>query len=166
VENPLRSSSFRQRLDELTTGDGRPLPRHFKTQICGELDRIELLLKQIKAAEAERDALRAELQASAFAPARRMLLDLKGIGPEFAANLWLEAFFRRFNSRPSSRLTLGWRQRLGKADRSIASRAFPKPEIRDCEPLSSSSPGYGCATSRNQRWPCGSKNEAAATAAA
>jgi transposase len=95
---PLRRDR-RQRLDELTTGDGRPLPRHFKTQICRELDRIELLLKQIKAAEAERDALLAERQASAPAPAGRMLLDLKGIGPEFAANLWLEAFFRHFDNR-------------------------------------------------------------------
>jgi transposase len=95
---PLRRDR-RQRLDELTTGDGRPLPRHFKTQICRELDRIELLLDQIKAAEAERDALLAERQASAPAPAGRMLLDLKGIGPEFAANLWLEAFFRHFDNR-------------------------------------------------------------------
>ena len=47
----------RQRLDALTTGDGRPLPRHLKAQISRELDRLELLLEQIKAVEAERDAL-------------------------------------------------------------------------------------------------------------
>ena len=39
----------------LTTGDGRPLPPHLKTQIRRELDRLELLLEQIKAVEAERD---------------------------------------------------------------------------------------------------------------
>jgi transposase len=95
---PLRRDR-RQRLDELTTGDGRPLPTHLKTQISRELDRLELLLDQIKAAEAERDALLAAQQAATPAPAGRMLLDLKGIGPEFAANLWLEGLFRHFDNR-------------------------------------------------------------------
>jgi transposase len=95
---PLRRDR-RQRLDELTTGDGRPLPTHLKTQISRELDRLELLLGQIKAAEAERDALLAAQQAATPAPKGRMLLDLKGIGPEFAANLWLEGLFRHFDNR-------------------------------------------------------------------
>ena len=50
---PLR----RQRLDELRTGDGRLLPKHLKAQIGRELARLEQLLEQIKAVEAERDAL-------------------------------------------------------------------------------------------------------------
>jgi transposase len=95
---PLRRDR-RQRLDELTTGDGRPLPTHLKTQISRELDRLELLLGQIKAAEAERDALLAAQQVATPAPTGRMLLDLKGIGPEFAANLWLEGLFRHFDNR-------------------------------------------------------------------
>ena len=53
---PLRRDR-RQRLDELTTGDGRRLPTHLKTQISRELDRLEPLLDQIKLAEAERDEL-------------------------------------------------------------------------------------------------------------
>jgi len=53
---PLRRNR-RQRLGELKTGDGRPLPPHLKSQIGRELDRLELLLGQIKAVEAERDAL-------------------------------------------------------------------------------------------------------------
>src|SRR5208337_1693566 len=53
---PLRRNR-RQRLDELKTGDSRPLPLHLKAQIGRELDRLELLLEQIKAVEAERDAL-------------------------------------------------------------------------------------------------------------
>ena len=90
---PLRRDR-RQRLDELTTGDGRPLPVHLKTQIRRELDRLELLLDQIKEAEAERDALLA-----APTPAGRMLLEFKGIGAELAAVLWLEALFRHFDNR-------------------------------------------------------------------
>jgi transposase len=53
---PLRRNR-RQRLDELQTGDGRPLPKHLKAQITRELDRLELLLTQNKAVETERDAL-------------------------------------------------------------------------------------------------------------
>jgi transposase len=55
----------RQRLDELTTVDSRLLPTHLKAQISRELDRLELLLDQIKAAEAERDALLTAQQTSA-----------------------------------------------------------------------------------------------------
>ena len=39
----------RARLSELTTGDGRPLPQHLKAQVSRELDRLELLLEQLKA---------------------------------------------------------------------------------------------------------------------
>jgi transposase len=95
---PLRRDR-RQRLDELTTGDGRPLPVHLKTQISRELDRLELLLDQIKRAEAERDALLVAQQSAAPGRAGRMLLQLRGIGAEFAASLWLEGLFRHFDNR-------------------------------------------------------------------
>ena len=39
----------RARLEALRTGDGRALPSYLKTQISRELDRLELLLDQIKA---------------------------------------------------------------------------------------------------------------------
>src|SRR6266550_8451098 len=39
---PLRRDR-RERLDELRTGDGRPLPKNLKAQISRELDRLELL---------------------------------------------------------------------------------------------------------------------------
>jgi len=67
------------------------------------LDRLELLLEQIKAVEAERDALLAAQQVAAPAPAA-MLLDIKGIGPEFAAILWSEGLFRHFDNRRQSLL--------------------------------------------------------------
>ena len=94
---PLRRDR-RRRLDELKTGDGRPLPPHLKAQISRELDRLELLLEQIKAVEAERDTLLAARQAVTPAPAT-MLLDIKGIGLEFAAVLWSEGLFRHFDNR-------------------------------------------------------------------
>ena len=96
---PLRRNR-RERLEKLITGDGRPLPECLKAQICRELDRLELLIEQVKAVEAERDALLAQAQASPGVPApAALLLALRGIGPEAAITLWSEALFRRFTNR-------------------------------------------------------------------
>jgi transposase len=92
---PLRRDR-RTRLEALRTGVGDPLPARLKALISRELDRLELLLAQIKAVEAERDALLAEQ--SRQAPATG-LLAFKGIGPEFTAALWLEGLFRSFANR-------------------------------------------------------------------
>src|SRR5918912_83675 len=90
----------RERLEELITGDGRPLPECLKAQILRELDRLELLIEQVKAVEAERDAVLARAQASPGVPApAAQLLTLKGIGPEAAATLCSEGLFRTFNNR-------------------------------------------------------------------
>src|ERR1700720_1632843 len=94
---PLRRDR-RQRLEELRTGDGRAFPQHLKALVNRELDRLELLLKQIKTVEAARDALLAVGQTGKPAPAA-MLLDIRGIGPEFAAILWSEGLFRHFENR-------------------------------------------------------------------
>ena len=96
---PLRRDR-RQQFDGLKTGDGRPLPPHLAAQIGRELDRLELLIEQIKAVEKERDALLAPMAKSGEAPARQaMLMAFKGIGPEFAAVLWSEGLFRIFGNR-------------------------------------------------------------------
>lgn len=99
---PLRRDR-RARFEALRTGDGRELPAHLKTQIGRELDRIELLLEQIKVVEAERDALLAAARKPASEQAApdivTMLLALKGVGASFAAVLWSEAFYRQFANR-------------------------------------------------------------------
>ena len=100
---PLRRNR-RQRLDELKTGDARPLPPHLKAQIARELDRLELLLEQIKAVETERDALISAIKpdgmnADAMRSPPAMLINLNGIGPEFAAVLWSEGLYRSFATR-------------------------------------------------------------------
>lgn len=93
----------RSRLEALRTGDGRELPSHLKAQIGRELDRIELLLGQIKAVEAAQDALLATASKPASEEAVpnpvAMLLALRGIGANFAAVLWSEAFYRQFANR-------------------------------------------------------------------
>jgi transposase len=88
----------RERLEALTTGDGRPLPEHVKRQIGRELDRLELLLDHIKTVEAERDGLLAKEAASQTSPAA-ILPRMKGIGEEFASILWLEGLFKSFDNR-------------------------------------------------------------------
>jgi transposase len=92
---PLRRDR-RERLEDLRTGDGRALPEHLKAQICRELDRLELVIAQIKEVQAERDAL---LAAEVAESPAATLLDLKGIGPECAAVLCSEGLFRHFDNR-------------------------------------------------------------------
>ncbi|MBB4189593.1 transposase [Sinorhizobium terangae] len=92
---PLRRDR-RHRLEELRTGDGRALPEHLKGQIRRELDRLEVVIAQIKEVQAERDALLAIEVAETPAAT---LLDLKGIGPECAAILYAEGLFRHFDNR-------------------------------------------------------------------
>jgi len=105
----------RKRLEEVTTGDGRPLPAQLKAQISRELERLELVMEQIKACEQARDALLTAVQPRASAQTSNpveageasppapsvpaMLLELKGIGPETAAVLWLEGLSRQFDNR-------------------------------------------------------------------
>jgi transposase len=111
---PLRRDR-RKQLDELVTGDGRPLPVYLKAQIGRELDRIELLLEQIKAVEDIRDALLMAARPETTTATRdteqsgcglalrpsipAMLIELKGIGPEIASVLWLEGLSRTFDNR-------------------------------------------------------------------
>jgi transposase len=80
------------------------LPPHLKAQIARELDRLELLLEQIKAVETERDALISAIKpdgmnADAMRSPQLMLTKLNGIGPEFAAVLWSEGLYRSFANR-------------------------------------------------------------------
>jgi transposase len=128
---PMRRTR-RARLEELRTGDGRELPGHVKAQIGRELDRLELLVAQIKAVEAERDALLAAEQATATTPAA-MLLALKGIGPEFAATLWSEGLYRHFDNRRQVAAYAGlaptpWRS--GKVDREQGISKAGNPRLR------------------------------------
>lgn len=92
---PIRRDR-RERLENLRTGDGRVLAVHVRSQIDRELDRLELIIEQIKAVEAARATLIAEQAANTPAA---MLLNLKGIGPEFATILYAEGLFRHFDNR-------------------------------------------------------------------
>ena len=102
------------------TGDGRPLPVHLKTQIRRELDRLELLLDQTVKEAGDR-ARRA---------ARRATARRASAGGEDVARIqghrrwrWPPSFgwrryFATLTIAASTRLTLGWRPRPGKAAQS------------------------------------------------
>jgi transposase len=120
----------RARLETLRTGDGRELPLRLKAQILRELDRLEVLLSQIKTIEAERDALVTQEQAAAPA---QMLMKLKGVGPEFGAVIWSECLFRRFDNRRQVAAFAGlapspWKS--GKIDREQGVSKAGNPRLR------------------------------------
>jgi transposase len=108
----------RAQLEELRTPQGQSIPPRLKAEILRQIERLELILRQIAEVEAVRDAaLAAERQVEATAeecdaqdrtahvalPANEgagaRLLRLKGIGPETASVLRLEAFQRTFANR-------------------------------------------------------------------
>ena len=125
---PMRQDC-RERLEELRTGDGRPLPPRLKAEIGRGLERLELLRRQIAAVEAERGALVQE-DAQAQTPAG-LLMRLRGIGPEFATVLWLEGLFRRFENRRQLAAYAGlapspWRSGTVKGEQGISKSGNPR----------------------------------------
>ena len=127
---PLRRDR-RKELEKLRTGDGRPLSPHLKAQLSRELDRIELLLKQINDVEDARDAMFAAAQVSIPTPG--LLLRLKGIGPEFAAALWTEGLSRHFDNRRQVAAYAGlaptpWQS--GKVDHELGVSKSGNPRLR------------------------------------
>ncbi len=139
----------RQRLDELRTGDGRPLSKHLKAEVCRELDRLELLLTQIKAVRS-----------------RARCLDRPGDAGDTEEG---DRSFRHKRNRPRVRYdTLHGRPvptlRQPTANRLLRwpcpspwqsgnvnrEQGVSKAEIRVCEPRWSNSPGYGCGINRNR----------------
>jgi transposase len=87
------------RLEAMRTGDGRPLPVRLQAEIERMLERLELLLRQIRQVEAERDRLLAAAKQAAPTAALALLPMLCAIGPEIAATLALECFTRSFGNR-------------------------------------------------------------------
>lgn len=96
---PLRQDRW-ECLKELRTGDGHELPIRLRRELEREFKRLELVLEQIAAVEAERDAAVAEpgpedVDAGKIARLAR----LGGIGPEIATILVREALYRPFATR-------------------------------------------------------------------
>lgn len=86
---------WRDRLDVLRTGDGRPLPSCLKAEIARECRRLALVDEMLAELERERDAER-----EGAAPRQVALLTkLRGVGPTSAHLLAGEVFHRDFANR-------------------------------------------------------------------
>ena len=98
-ESRLRAPAHdrRARLEDLRTGVGRPLPAHVKAQISSRAGSPGGPARSVQGRRGRRGT------PCSRAEARRLLRrrhgEPQGIGPEFAAVLWLEAFFRHFDNR-------------------------------------------------------------------
>jgi transposase len=93
--NPLRRDR-RQRLDELRTALGSPLPTHAHAKIVRMLDRLELLLVQIAELEQARDAVLKDENPDRAASMIKQLSKLRGVGVQSATVLVREGFVRQF----------------------------------------------------------------------
>ena len=82
-----------------------------KGEIRRELERLDLLARQIKQVEAERDAL-AMPSAKAVETPAVLLMNLKGVGPETATLLWLRVCSAHSPTDASWPPTPAWHQHL------------------------------------------------------
>jgi transposase len=96
---PLRRDRS-ARLGEVRTKDGQALPPRLRREIERELQRLELVLEQLEAVEAERDAaVAAPAVDDADAAKVTLLAKLGGIGNELATVLVREGLYRSFTNR-------------------------------------------------------------------
>jgi transposase len=97
-------------LATLVTGDGRTLPERLTVEIRREIDRLQLVERQIAALERERnppaprgrprkDAIPRQLDPASPSGRIARLQKLRGVGPAIAAVLQSEVFYRSFNNR-------------------------------------------------------------------
>ena len=137
--NPLHKNR-RECLEELRTGDGRSLPAHLKAEILREIDRLELVLRQISEVEAERDEM--------LRPAKATLRLHYLCGSRALARSSLPCSALRVCS-ATSRTDGSWRPMPawlpvhGRVAASTRNRASRKQEIHVCAPQWSSLPGCG-----------------------
>jgi transposase len=96
--DPLRHDR-RQRLGQLRTALDKPLPANAEARILRILDRLELVLAQLAAVEAQRDAVLARPERADPAAAMiQRLAGLRGVGAQTATTLVREGFVRSFRS--------------------------------------------------------------------
>jgi len=94
--NP-RQANFLERLQEQSTGDGRPLPLHLVREIVREVERLRLVQKALKQVDQEMADL--AMWDSRIGKIIRMLIRFKGIGPVLATVLACECLYKDFANR-------------------------------------------------------------------
>ncbi len=104
-----RGRHAERQLEELVTGDGRPLGSRLRDEVRREIVRVQLVIRQLETVNAERDAIalmkRRDAGAIASDEAKTddtmiaALTRIKGVGPNDASVLVREAFWRKFSNR-------------------------------------------------------------------
>src|SRR4029077_1558070 len=110
--------------------DGRAFPQHLKALVNRELDRLELLLKQIKTVEAARGALWDKR------PSRRRqrcYLTYEASDQNSPPYSGRRGYSDTLKIDGRSQRMQVWPRHPCRAARSIENRACPKPATRDCE---------------------------------
>jgi transposase len=95
----LWGGSWRQWLDQVKTGDGRPLGPFLRRELTRQFERLELLTSQIRELEGERAAAIAQERPMVNAAKITMLSRLCGVGEGGATTLVTEVFHRSFKNR-------------------------------------------------------------------
>ena len=97
----ITDAKWCERLDQMRTGDGRPIPTQLKIEIDREWKRLKVVAEQVREVEVERDRLvkGSEPTGDICVEKMRRLVKLHGIGAEFATVLAREVFYRPFQNR-------------------------------------------------------------------
>lgn len=95
--DPLRRDR-RVRVAEVRTALGEPIPENAKARILRLIERLELVLDQIRTVESQRDALAVAASAGAPETMTKRLTGLRGVGVQTATVLVREGFVRHFRS--------------------------------------------------------------------
>jgi transposase len=94
--DPLRRDR-RVRIEEVRTALGEVIPENARARILRLIERLELVLDQIRAVESQRDALAAASEGTPETMTKR-LIGLRGVGIQTATVLVREGFVRHFGS--------------------------------------------------------------------
>src|ERR1700736_5341253 len=146
---------------ELRTGDGRELPCLLRIELERLRRRLVLALELIHEVEADRAEALAAPADDKMTQKIAALQRLRGIGPNFAAVLVREVLYRSSPTAVSSPATSASHPCPTRAAAWIATEASAERATRGPARRSSSSPGFGCATSRAVRSPHGSVSASA-----
>jgi len=96
----ITDATWLKRLDNMHTGDGRPLPERLGVEIIREWHRLKVVAAQIAEIEEERNEQIKVAPSNGLEVTSKiaLLTKLRGIGPDFASILMREVFYRRFEN--------------------------------------------------------------------
>ena len=139
----VRLRQAAERLGELRTPEGLPIPPHTLAELHRDLARLGLIAEQIKEIESERRRRLRQAPEAGTHPMLLMLARLKSIGVETADMLVHEVFYRRLRDRRAVARYGGMTGAPTRAAPSDATRDWPEPATPGCAKACCNWPGAG-----------------------